>query len=155
MELSEQLKQTLDALKRQFPHGLSVLMPALHAVQAEHGHIPPELEEPLGAYLGIPAEIVHEVSTFYFMFNNRPVGRHHIYICGNLSCWLRGAETLRDHLAARLGIQPGETTPDGRFTLSVVECLGMCDHAPVMLLDGEFHPDLTVERIDHILGGLT
>ncbi len=109
MELSEQLKQTLDALKRQFPHGLSVLMPALHAVQAEHGHIPPELEEPLGAYLGI-AEIVHEVSTFYFMFN-RPVGHHHDPICGNLSCWLRGAETLRDHLAARLGIQPGETTP--------------------------------------------
>jgi NADH-quinone oxidoreductase subunit E len=155
MELSEQLKQTLDALKQRFPRGLSVLMPALHAVQAAHGHIPPGLEQPLGRHLGIPEEIVREVSTFYFMFNNRPVGRHHIYICGNISCWLRGYETLRDHLVRRLGVQPGETTPDGRITLSVVECLGMCDHAPVMLLDGEFHPDLTAEKIDQILEGLS
>jgi NADH-quinone oxidoreductase subunit E len=154
MNLSPELKTALDRLKQAYPLGRSVLMPALYAVQKEFGHIPLELEPELAAHLGIPREVVHETSTFYFMFNNQPVGRHHIYLCGNLSCWLRGFEPLNQHLEKKLGIREGQTTADGKFTLSVVECLGLCDQAPVMLINGVPHGHLTPEKVDQILDSL-
>lgn len=154
MNLSPELKQKLDALKQVYPIGRSALMPALYAVQKEFGYVPLELEAELGAYLGIPKEVVHETSTFYFMFNNQPVGRHLIYLCGNISCWLRGYEPLHEHLEKKLGIREGQTTPDGKFTLAVVECLGLCDLAPVMQVDGVSYGHLTPEKVDQILEGL-
>ena len=154
MNLTPGLKQTLDNLKQAHPLGRSVLMPALYAVQKEFGHVPPEIEAELAAYLGIPKEVVHETSTFYFMFNNRPVGRHHIYLCGNLSCWLQGFDPLNAHIERKLGIGEGQTTPDGKFTLAVVECLGLCDLAPVMQIDGVTYGHLTPETVDQILDGL-
>ena len=154
MNLSPELKSALDNLKQAYPLGRSVLLPALYAVQKEFGHIPPELEPAVADHLGIPVEVVHETSTFYFMFNNRPVGRHHIYLCGNLSCWLRGFEPLNELLEKKLGIRDGQTTPDGKFTLSVVECLGLCDQAPVMQINGVSYGHLTPETVDQILDNL-
>lgn len=154
MDLSDALKIRLDDLKRRFPDGQSVLLPALYEVQAAFGHIPLEAEGALARHFGLPAEMVHEAVRFYTMFRDQPAGKHQIYLCGNLSCWLRGFESLRDHLERRLGVRPGETTPDGRFSLHQVECLGVCDHAPAMQIDGKFYLDLTPERIDEIIAGL-
>lgn len=151
MVLSDKLEQKLDELKQQFPEGFSALLPSLHAVQAESGFIPPEMERAIAAKLAIPPERVHEAVTFYTMFHRRPVGRHEICVCGNLSCWLRGYEEIRQRLTERLGIGFGETTSGGEVTLTLAECLGMCDHAPVIQVNGEFHPDMTPEKIDLLL----
>lgn len=152
--LPDDLRQEITALRQRFPLGSSALIPALYAVQARFGHVPETLADALAEALEVPPERVREVVTFYFMFNEKPVGRYHIFLCRNLSCWLRGSEDLRAHLESRLGIGLGETTPDGLFTLTGVECLGMCDHAPVMQINGEFHPDLTAEKIDAVLDAL-
>jgi len=154
MELSDDLKNKLDALKNRFPGGRSVLLPALYEVQAAFGHIPLEMERAVADHFDIPAEVVHETVTFYFMFRDRPSGQHQIYLCGNLSCWLRGYDAIREHLERKLGIKTGETTADGRFSLHRVECLGVCDHAPAMQIDGRFYHDLTPERIDAIIDGM-
>lgn len=154
-ELPPDLREGILRLKERFPQGQSVLLPALHAVQAVFGHVPERLEVPLAALLDLPPERVRETVTFYSMFNRTPVGRHQLFVCGNISCWLRGAESVREYLERRLEIRVGETTPDGRFTLTAVECLGMCDHAPVMLADGRFHGGLTPEKIDAVLNSLS
>jgi len=88
------------------------------------------------------------------MYNRKPVGKYHVQICRNISCSLLGAEHLIDHVARKLGVRPGETTPDGKFTLAKVECLGSCGTAPVMQVNDEYHENLTVESIDRILDQL-
>jgi NADH:ubiquinone oxidoreductase subunit E len=88
------------------------------------------------------------------MFNRRPVGKYHVQICRNISCSLLGAEHLIEHVSRKLGVRPGETTPDGKFTLSTAECLGSCGTAPVMQVNDEYHENLTVESIDRILDQL-
>ena len=97
---------------------------------------------------------VHEVVTFYTMYNRKPVGKYHIQICANLSCSLLGAGTLIDFVSAKLGIQPGETTPDGRFTLSLVQCLGACEVAPSMMVNFEYHGNLDQTKVEEILDNL-
>jgi NADH-quinone oxidoreductase subunit E len=91
------------------------------------------------------------VATFYPFIFRRPVGRHVIYLCNTVSCWIMGYETMLAHLTKLLGITLGQTTPDGRFTLLPVACIGACDHAPAMMIDQELHGDLTQEKIDSIL----
>ena len=154
MELTDTLKVRFDEIKKKFPTGLSSVLPAIHAVQEEFGHVPQNIEPLIAEHLGIPKERIREVTTFYFMFNNKPVGKYHIYVCGNISCWLRGYENILEHLEKRLNIKAGETTMDGKFTLSAVECLGMCDHAPVIQINGEFYGDLTAEKLDSVLDNL-
>jgi NADH-quinone oxidoreductase E subunit len=100
-----------------------------------------------------PAEI-EGVATFYTMYNRVPVGKYHVQICRNISCSLLGAEHLIEHVSKKLGVRPGETTPDGKFTLAKVECLGSCGTAPVMQVNDEYHENLTVESIDRILDQL-
>jgi NADH-quinone oxidoreductase subunit E len=97
---------------------------------------------------------VDEVATFYVMFHTKPVGRHVVEMCTNVSCCLTGAEKIWAHLQKKLGVKPGETTADGRITLREVECLGSCGTAPAMLVDDEMHERLTVEKVDEILGRL-
>lgn len=154
MELSSTLKEKFAAIKLAFPEGKSALIPALHALQDELGSIPLEMEIATADYFQIPVENVHEATTFYTMIQRSPVGKNLICVCGNLSCWLRGYEQIRQHLEQKLGIRMGQTTPDGKFTLNLVECLGMCDHAPVIQVNGAFHSGMTPEKIDQFLATL-
>lgn len=130
----------------------SAVIPALHAVQAEHqGHLTPELMDAVAAYLELPPIAVYEVATFYSMYNHQPVGRHVIEICDNISCLLTGAKDIVTHCQKRLGIQVGATTVDGKVTLRTVECLGACVAGPVCQIGQHYHEHLTPEKMDAIL----
>ncbi len=148
------LTERIAGLAAAYPVPASALLPCLHLVQAELGWIPAAAEAEVAGLLGLKPIQVHEAVTFYAMLRRRPAGRHHVRICRALSCALRGGGTLADHLRARLGIEPGQTTADGRFSLEEAECLGRCDKAPCALIDFEEHVRLTPEALDAILEGL-
>lgn len=133
----------------------SALLPALHIVQEENnGWLPTECIEAVADYLQIPHIAAFEVATFYSMYELKPVGRHKICLCTNISCQLQGSDEIAAHLQQRLGIDVGETTADGKFTLRAVECLGACVGGPMMQLGHQYYEHLTPERIDEILDGL-
>jgi len=145
------LRSRIEALAARYPRKSAALLPALHLVQAEKGFIGPEDEEALAGLLETTPVAVREVVTFYTMFRRRPVGRHLIQVCTNVTCALMGGDRILDHLRRKLGIEVGETTPDGRFTLTTVECLGTCEAAPGLMIDFDHHGGLTETRIDEIL----
>jgi len=124
---------------------------ALKIVQRRTGWISDETLAAIAGHLGMTSAELDGVATFYNLIYRQPVGRHVILICDSVSCWVMGYETMREHLSRRLGIQLGETTADGRFTLIPMACLGACDHAPAMMIDNELHGDLTPDKIDAIL----
>src|SRR5688572_10701729 len=129
----------------------SALIPLLFVIQRERGYIDNGGVNFLAKFLDLEITDVWETATFYSMFNLRPVGRHHIQICKTLSCRIMGEPELTEHICSKLGIHPGETTADGKFTVSLVECLGSCGTAPMMQIGYDFHEDLTVEKVDKIL----
>ena len=139
--------------KTRYPAGFegSLTIPCLQRIQQERGYITDADIDDLVAYLGVPRTQVDEVLGFYTMFTRKPIGRHHLQVCHNVSCSLRGAEGLVAHLCLRLGIGPGETTPDGRFTLSTVECLASCGTAPMMMVNEAYHENLTPAAVDGLL----
>lgn len=142
-----------DVLKRRFPPGSesSLVLPCLHRIQADRGWIADEDVAGLAAYLGVPRIQVEEVVAHYSMFRRAPVGRWLVQPCRNVSCSMRGAEGLIDHLCRRLGVQPGETTEDGCFTLGTVECLGSCGTAPVVMVNEAYHENMTPQRLDALI----
>lgn len=146
-----------EALKARLPPGLDsiLVLPCLRRIQDDRGYIADEDVDGLVEYLGVPRIQVEEVLTFYTMLRRRPVGRWHLQVCRNVSCSMRGAERLIDHLAGRLGIRPGQTTPDGRFTLSTVECLGSCGTAPVVMVNERYHELQDERSLDRLLEELT
>jgi NADH-quinone oxidoreductase subunit E len=113
-----------------------------------------EAEAWVGARLGVSAAHVHGCVTFYTMYKQKPSGKYHIQVCTTLSCMLRGCDDLLDHLRKRLQIDVGQTTPDGRFSLVRVECLGSCGTAPMFQLNDDYHENLTAESVDRLLDGL-
>src|SRR4051812_37292016 len=133
----------------------SALIPLLFVVQRERGGW---LDNPginfLAKFLSLEVTDVWETATFYSMFNLRPVGRHHIQICKTLSCKIMGESEITDHICTKLGVHPGETTPDGTFTVSLVECLGSCGTAPMMQIGFDYHENLTKEKVDSIMDSL-
>ena len=129
----------------------SALIPLLMLVQRERGWIDNPGVNFLAQFLGLEVTDIWETATFYSMFNLRPVGRHHIQICKTLSCRIMGEPGITEHVCSKLGIHPGETTEDGKFTVSLVECLGSCGTAPMMQIGFDYHEDLTVEKVDKIL----
>ena len=131
----------------------SALIPLLMLVQRERGWIDNPAVNFLARFLDLEVTDVWETATFYSMFNLRPVGRHHIQICKTLSCRIMGEPDITDHICSRLGIQPGESTADGKFTVTMVECLGSCGTAPMMQIGFDYHEDLTIEKVDGILDG--
>ena len=151
-----QLIPEFEQWKSRYPAGFegSLTIPCLQRIQQERGYITDADVDDLVAYLGVPRTQVDEVLGFYTMFTRKPIGRHHLQVCHNVSCSLRGAEGLVAHLCLRLGIGPGETTPDGRFTLSTVECLASCGTAPMMMVNEAFHENLTPASVDALLEGL-
>jgi len=128
-----------------YPVKRAAIMPALWLAQEEFGWLSNEAMEYVAGLLELPPAFVASVASFYTMYNKRPVGRHHVQVCTNLSCALRGSDAIVDCLRSRLGIGLGETTADGRFTLSEVECLGSCGTAPMMQVDDDFWENLTQE----------
>ena len=132
----------------------SLVLPCLRRIQENRGYVADSDIDGLVEYLGVPRIQVEEVLSFYGQLRRKPIGRCHIQACRNLSCSLLGAERIVDHLSQKLGIAPGETTADGRFTLSTVECLAACGTAPVVLVDGTYHESMTPEKIDALLGAL-
>jgi len=152
--LTEAMRQEIVSLFPRYPQKRSVLLPALHIVQRERGWIPPEAMEEVAALFDLRPVEVMEVVSFYTLFNRAPVGRHHIQVCRNIACGLRGARKITRHLSGKLGIPVGGTTPDGRFTLTEVECLGSCGTAPMLQCDEDYHENLTVERVDDLLSRL-
>ncbi|MBI3897864.1 MAG: NADH-quinone oxidoreductase subunit NuoE [Gammaproteobacteria bacterium] len=130
-------------------------LPALTIVQRENGgYLTPVLLEAVADYLGIPQVAVQEVATFYSLYDLQPVGRHKVYVCNSISCWLRGSEKLLEHIKQRLGVDIGETTADGRCTLKQAECLAACGGAPALMIDDKYHENVTPEKFDALLAGL-
>lgn len=152
--LSDKVKSEIQQLKARYPHPNSALLPALALAQKEHGWLSPEVLEEVAEVMGLSPAQVGSVASFYTMFNRRPVGKYLIQVCTNVACSLLGAEHLVDHLKQKLGIGVGETTPDGRFTLLEVECLGSCGTAPVMQINDTYYENLTAEKVDQILAEL-
>lgn len=146
-ETLEKMKSTLEL----YPDRRSALLPILHMAQAEIGWLPEEAMEEVAELIGIPPIKVYEVITFYTMFHQRPIGRHHIQLCTNISCHLLGADHLLRCLERKLGIKVGQTTPDMKFTLDEVQCLGACEQAPVMQLNDEYMGNLTEAKLDEII----
>jgi NADH-quinone oxidoreductase subunit E len=159
VQLSAHVREEIDRWVAKFPpdRKRSAVISALHAVQHENdGFLTSDLMDAVAAYLGLPPIHVYEVATFYSMFETKPVGRHHVSVCTNISCMLRGSQEVVDHVERKLGIKTGESTPDGRIYLKrEEECLAACTGAPMMMVDHVFHENLTPERIDKILDELT
>ncbi len=124
---------------------------ALRIVQRTHQWVSDEHIHDVAHLLDMSDAEVDSVATFYNLILRKPVGRHVIRVCSSVSCYIMGYETLREHLAQRLGIKEGETTPDGRFTLIPNQCLGNCDHGPSLMIDNDLHQDMTPEKINIIL----
>ena len=133
----------------------SAMLPALRLGQEIFSHLTPAVMALAADRLGVSPARAEEVATFYVMFHTRPVGRHVVEVCTNVSCSLTGGFDIFQHLKKKLGVENGGTTRDGRITLRQVECLGSCATAPAMLVDEEMHERLTVEDVDRILGGLS
>ena len=145
-----------DKLRARFPAGFesSLVLPCVRRIQEDRGYVSDEDIQQLAAYLGVPQIQIEEVLSFYTMFRRKPIGRWHLQFCRNISCSMNGAERILEHVEQRLGIRPGETTPDGRFTLSVVECLGSCGTAPVVMVNDAYHENMSAEKIDALLNDL-
>ena len=159
VELSAHVREEIDRWVAKFPpdRKRSAVISALHAAQHENGgYLTTEIMDAVAAYLELAPIHVYEVATFYSMFETKPVGRHHVSVCTNISCMLRGSQEVFDMVKKKLGIKTGESTPDGRIYLKrEEECLAACTGAPMMMVDHIYHEHLTPESIDKILDELT
>jgi len=158
-QLSEALQREIDGWLERYPEDQrqSAVLGALRAVQhhdPQH-HLSVEMMDAVADYIGMPEIAVYEVASFYSMFNLEPVGRHEIAVCTNISCMLRGSDTVVDYIEKKLGIKLGESTPDGKFFLKKEEeCLAACCGAPMMQVDHVYHENLTPAKVDEILDAL-
>ncbi len=156
-QLTTEVRAQIDHWVAKFPAGRaqSAILSALTIAQHHHqGWLSEDLIRAVADYLQIPEVKAFEVATFYSMFELKPVGRHKLEVCNKISCMLCGAGDIVKHLKQRLGIEVGETTADGRFTLKEVECLGACAGAPMMMVDEKYHENLTPESVDKLLDEL-
>jgi NADH-quinone oxidoreductase subunit E len=152
--ISDETRTKIDEEIAKYPRRRGALLPALHLVQAEHGHVSPECASELAEIFELRPIDVMEVVSFYNMFYDAPQPRHHVYVCTNLPCSLRGARGLLRGLEAHLGVEMGEPTPDGRLALGHEECLGACAYAPMMRVDERYYEDLDLEKAKSILDSL-
>jgi len=156
--LDAHTREVIDGWVARFPpeHKRSAVLQALYAAQHQnHGYLTTELMDAVADYLGLPAIHVYEVATFYSMFETRPVARHNVAICTNISCMLTGADSIVEHVEKKLGIKLGESTEDGRIYLKCEEeCLAACAGGPMMQVDHVYYENLTPEKVDEILDAL-
>jgi len=147
--LSPHLVDEIKALPARYPQPRSAVMPALDLAQEELGYLTPEAMSEVAVALQLDPGYVEGVATFYTLFHLSPIGKHRFYVCTNLSCMLRGAGDIVDHVKGAIGVkEAGEVSSDGLFSFEEVECLGACEFAPMMRLDHTYHYDLTAEKID-------
>jgi NADH-quinone oxidoreductase E subunit len=152
--LSDQARERMRAIAAQYPSARSAMLPALHIAQDEEGYVTPEGMTAVAEALGVRPDEVDSVVSFYSMFRKKPVGRHVIKVCTSIACYLRGCDPLLAHLEERLGVRPGETTPDGLFTLQTIECVASCGTAPVLQVNEAFVENVTLDRADALIDGL-
>jgi NADH-quinone oxidoreductase subunit E len=151
--LSDEERREIESEVAIYPQKRAACIEALKVVQQHRGWVSDEALDEVAELLEMTPDELDGVATFYNLIFRKPVGRHVILVCDSVSCWIMGYDNLRGHLRSRLGIDLGETTADGRFTLLPSVCLGACDRAPVMMIDDDLHLDLTPERIEQILAG--
>jgi NADH-quinone oxidoreductase subunit E len=152
--LSETAQRRVAELKGKFPKRRSAILPAMHVVLEEVGFYNRDALKQVAELLGLSEMEVAETLSFYTYFPKEGVGKYHIQVCTNVSCMLSGAEQLRAYLEEKLGIKVGQTTPDGLFTLTEVECLGSCGTAPVMQINQKYYENLTRAKVDEIIAAL-
>lgn len=153
-EFTNENKKKFEETLKRYPKKQAALLPALWLVQEQQGWISKESMEYLAKLLDVTPAYVYETATFYTMYNKKPIGKHHIQVCNSVCCCLRGSEETVNYIKKKLGIEVGESTPDGKFHLSAVECLGSCGTAPMMQIGNDYHEDLTEAKIDKILESL-
>ncbi len=151
--LKDQEIRDIRAEMGRYPTARAAAPDALRIVQRSRGWVSTDAVRDIAAFLGLSAEEVEGVATFYNLIWRRPVGRHVILVCDSVSCWIMGYESLKQRLEERLGVGLGQTTPDGRFTLLPIGCLGACHRAPAIIVDGDLHENLSPEALDSILEG--
>ncbi len=134
-----------------YPNSDSCILPALWLVQEQEEWVSPEAMVYVGERLDKTPVEIYEIATFYTMFNLEPIGKNHIELCKTLSCMLCGSNKIKDYIKEKIGIEPGQTSEDGLFHLSEVECLGACGGAPMFALNGEYHENLTTEKVDELI----
>ena len=153
-EFTTENKRKFDEILTRYPVQRAAMLPALWLAQQQHGWISHEVMEYVGSLLSLSPAKVYETVTFYTMFHLKPIGRHHFQVCRTLPCQLMGAEGITSHLEKKLGVKLGETSADGRYTLSEVECLGSCGTAPMLQLNDDYHENLTAEKLDALIASL-
>ena len=147
----ENLKE-FEALLTRYPQPRAALLQVLHLAQEQNGYISEDVEAYVARLMNLPIVDIREVVTFYSLYFQRPMGRHHIRVCMSISCMLGDCAAIREHLRTRLGVAPGGITADRSFSWEAIpDCLGACEMAPMMQLDGEYYGNLTLEKVDRIL----
>ncbi len=149
-----EFEERVDAIVARYPASRAALLPVLWEVQKHDGWVSSQAESWVAGRLNVTPAHVHGAVTFYTMYKQRPTGRHHIQVCTTLTCMLRGCDELMEHLKDRLGVQEGQITQDGKFSLVRVECLGSCGTAPMCQINDDYHEDLTLEKVDRLLDSL-
>ncbi len=149
--LPSQLKKEVDQIVKQYEFKQGALLPILHKLQEQCGYLAEDTLAGVAEYLNLPLVDVFEISTFYTLFNTQPMGKNVILVCESISCYLRDEETIITYLENELGIKPGETTPDGRFTLGTTSCIGACGRAPAMMINDKTYFEQTPHKIGQIL----
>ncbi len=151
---SPENEQKIDEYISHYPVKRSAILPALHIAQMENGYVTDEDVKYLAQRLDMRVNEVEEVVTFYSMYSRHPVGKYKLQVCRTISCNVLGCDKITEHISEKLGIKVNETTPDGKFTLQEVECLGFCDLAPVLQVNFDYHEKITTERTDEIIDSL-
>jgi NADH-quinone oxidoreductase E subunit len=154
MGLSKTEQEQIKAAIAPFPERRSGLLPALHIVQSSRGCVDQQAMVDVAEFFDLHPMEVKEVVTFYTMFQQQPIGEYHFQVCRSISCFVMGCNPILEHLKQRLGIEPGQTTTDGKFTLSTVECLGSCGTAPVIQVNEDYYEDLTTDTVDELIDRL-
>ena len=154
LEFSPETLKKFEETVARYPKKEAAKLPVLYLAQEEFGHLGPEAIEYVATLMEQTPARVHGVVSFYTMFNRKPIGRHHIQVCRTLSCALGGAEKMTAFIKQKLGIEIGQTTADGRFTLSEVECLASCGTAPMMQINDEYYENLNEDKVAVILENL-
>jgi NADH-quinone oxidoreductase subunit E len=150
--LNDDMRTAIQALFPRYPTKQAVTLPALHIVNERLGYVPPQAVVELAKVLELsPAQVQDTLSFYGFFKQDKPMGTTRIWFCRSLSCAACGSEELLNYISQKLGIKPGETTPDGRITLDFSECLGKCDHAPAIMINDTLHENMTKEKIDELL----
>jgi NADH-quinone oxidoreductase E subunit len=152
--LTQESIKKVEEVRKRYPTSQAALLPVLWIAQEQEGWISEEMMKYIGGLLALPFAHILGVVTFYTMFNTKKIGKYHIQVCTNVSCQLLGSETIMGYISKKTGCKKGETSVDGRVTLSEVECLGSCGTAPMMQVNDDFHENLTFDKIDALLASM-